>query len=796
MLTWRSGASKGQYGCEVWVRPDVVTPPLSLLDFRILVSQPRLILVTCLSPKFPVTICAAHAPHSDRSDAEAEVFWRELREALNNAPVSRGLVIGLDANGDLTSSDEAGCLIGTHVASHDPGRNDMFLLDLCLQLGLEVPATFPNFQVGARWSWTHSGGRQKRLDHLLFRPGPWEHQLTSQALDFDLATANADHIALRAKSVLRAPAKVQPRPSSRRCTGAEVHSQGSVLWEQVCSRSAPFQSSGQQVGTLLPCFAEWRQRLPSRAPVTPKQPYISDATREILGRLRDWRAMLRYARQRLRHTLCYRWFRCWARRSAPHSDDVHVHCLRLYAAALDQQVRHAARDAHSRARQDKHDHFRALTERAATEWHQHGRPLEAITHLKWASRRSAERRAVHAAGGYQIDDALEEQFRAQEGAQRVTASQLERIARDQWQQPSVPCPAALPNLLQLEDAARRQASNKAPGPDGLPNELWNRFPVHAGRWLWQLCTGIGLSGKEPFHFKRAIVCALYKKGPASLPANYRSIALLNGIAKIWHSHLRRSIGASVLTQYDPLQLGGRSGVPVGFAVAACRAASDLCCAQGRCEATLYVDTQAAYYEASRALLFNGDPSLAPPSDAHLQHLAALAHLLLEQGALQALGVSHAEIALLKDCVTASHWALSGSNNTYLATRGSRPGDGLADVLFGALFAIALHHIRQVCRDEGWAHQSAGALIGRLDEVLPLGWADDLAIMSDFDSPSDLRQNFPRVAVVALSTLRFLRFRVNLGPGKTEAMLHIRGARAKEVRGEMLGQGVLHCSANR
>ena len=73
-------------------------------------------------------------------------------------------------------------------------------------------------------------------------------------------------------------------------------------------------------------------------------------------------------------------------------------------------------------------------------------------------------------------------------------------------------------------------------------------------------------------------------------------------------------------------------------------------------------------------------------------------------------------------------------------------------------------------------------------MLPLGWADDLAIMSDFDSPSDLQQNFPRVAVVALSTLRFLRFRVNLGPGKTEAMLQIRGARAKEVRGAMLGQG--------
>ena len=348
-----------------------------------------------------------------------------------------------------------------------------------------------------------------------------------------------------------------------------------------------------------------------------------------------------------------------------------------------------------------------------------------------------------------------------------------------------PCPAAVPTLLQVEAAARAQKGGKAPGPDAIPNEVWKLFPVHTGQWLWPVCVHIALTCREPFHFKRAIVCALYKKGPAALPENYRSIALLNGIAKVWHGHLRKSIGSSILHRYDPLQLGGRAGIPVSFAVAAFRAASDLCTAQGRCEAVLFVDIQAAYYEASRVLLFQGDPDLSQPPGEHLSHLSSLVSVLVQEGALQMLGVPHEEIALLQDCV-ASHWTLSGSRNVYLASRGSRPGDGLADILFGALFAIALRHIRQVCQSEGWAHYSAGALIGKSDEVLPLGWADDLAILSDYASPADLQENFPRVAVVALSTLRFLRFRVNLGPGKTEAMLHIRGARAKEVRRQMLG----------
>ena len=797
VLTWRSGAHKGQYGCEVWIRPAVTRPALTLLDFRTVVSQPRILLITSINPNFPISVCAAHAPHSDRPDSEAEAFWRELRDALNRAPISRGLVLGLDANGDFTSADDAGCLIGTHLAEYDPARNDMCLLDLCLQHGLEAPATFPCFQVGARWSWEHSGGRQKRLDHLLFRPGPWAHALASQALDFDLATANRDHVALRVRTVLHAPRKVVPQCRQRRCAASEIALYGEKFWAclRTGSDSAGPYRPGQQVARFLRCFSAWRRNLPSRPPVVPRQPYISDRTRIVLETLRDWRAQLRHVKQQLSEILCLRWFRRWSRRNDSSPTSAHVHCLRLQIAALEHQVHRIGRSAHALAREDKLAHFASLTERASAQWHRHGRPLEAINHLKWASRRSAERRSVHAAGGYQIDDALEEQFRAQEGGQRVSQSQLYHIANEWWRKPAPPCIAAIPTLLQVEAAARSQASGKAPGPDQIPNEIWNQYPVYTGQWLWPLCLGIGLSGREPFHFKRAIVCALYKKGPASLPENYRSIALLNGIAKLWHGHLRRSVGGSILGRYDPLQLGGRSGVPVSFAVAACRAASDLCSAHGRCEATLYVDIQAAYYEASRALLFHGDPQLAVPQDQYLQHLAGLTHLLVSEGALQILGVAPDEIALLQDCVSASHWSLSGSDHIYLATRGSRPGDGLADILFGALFAIGLRHIRRVCRDEGWAHHSSGELVGRLDEVLPLGWADDLAIMSDFESPAELQQNFPRVAVVALSTLRHLRFRVNLGPGKTEAMLHIRGARAKEIRGAMLGHDPMFAPAH-
>ena len=198
-----------------------------------------------------------------------------------------------------------------------------------------------------------------------------------------------------------------------------------------------------------------------------------------------------------------------------------------------------------------------------------------------------------------------------------------------WHQLKRACTATIPTLVEAEFAARKQAGKKAPGPDGIPNEPWRDFPVQAGGWFWALCLRISLVRKEPLQFKRALVCALHKKGPAALPENYRSIALLNGMAKIWHGRVHRIVGQSVLGRYDPLQLGGHAGVPVGCAVAAFRSALDLSTAQGPFSAVLFVDIQAAYYEASRSLLFHGDSAGVPPSEQHLMCLRCFSHPVAE-----------------------------------------------------------------------------------------------------------------------------------------------------------------------
>ncbi|CAE7243796.1 pol [Symbiodinium sp. KB8] len=711
------GHLKGQYGCEVWVRPDIVSPPLTLSSWRILVSTPRIVMVTCTDDRLPLTVCSAHAPHAERPDAEATLFWQELKLACLRAPSHRGLVLGIDANADFFAPDDEEQLIGTLLAAGEPHRNDMHLLELCIHLGLMAPATHAGVQIGDGWSWEHTGGTRRRIDHILCQAGPWAVQTTSQALDLDLGHKTRDHMPLRAQATLHCPQVPVKRNSPRRCTAAELLSHGADLWQSIREGLHPAHGPSTCVHLLTKCYRDFTSRLPKQAPLTIRQPYLVPSTVVALADLRDWRQQLRLVGQTHRLCCLQASFQAW---KGGHAQITHVaerrDACRLHAVMSAQEAR-MSRKIHDLARRDKARHFLQLTKAATDLWHADGRPMEALTKLRWASRKAAEKRAVFAAGGYDIDDQLEEQFRSQEGGRLISSSQV--------------------------------------------------------------CTQIALSGREPLHFKLALICALYKKGPAALPQNYRSIALLNGMAKVWHSYLRTTVGQSVLQGYAPFQLGGKRGIPVGFAVAAYRCAMDLSHAAGRSVAVLFIDIQAAYYEASRSLVFAGDTLDSPEDGLNGSHLQSLAQDLLNSGALELFGVPLEERSLLQDCVACSHWRLVTSERLFAATRGSRPGDGLADVIFGALFSIALRHIQRVCTAEGLAHHSLAAATGGDAELLQLGWADDLAILSDFE------RSFPRLASVAISTLQALKFRVNLGAGKTEALLDVRGPKAKQIRGEML-----------
>ena len=456
-----------------------------------------------IARRFPVTIVSAHAPHSDRPDKEAKAFWAALASLVRTVPASRALLLGIDANGDLHAADDEGLLIGDILSQADPSRNDDLLLEFCLVNGLEAPGTFSSVQTGQGWSWQHTSGRHKRLDHLLFRPGPWAHASASQAFDFDIINATRDHVALRTRSVLTCPRPRPPRPRERRATADELDEISQQVWQNLQPDFNSWTHSDGMMHRMHAVFNDAIRCLPAKPPPSARQPYLHAHTLAALTYLKDWRTQIRILQRGVRVTILRAVWDAWHRKPV----DIHfsLYQQRLVIGAYWLHERVLQHKVHNRAKQDKLRHLQALTSRAVTEWHSTGQPMQAVNHLRWASRKAADRRSVFAAGGYDIEAALEEQFRAQEGGEHVSPAQLAAKC-DKWvSSPAPPCLRALPTLTDLEQVCLRQKAGKAPGPDRIPNEVWRSQPARASRWLWQLYSQTALSGHEPTHFKGVTV---------------------------------------------------------------------------------------------------------------------------------------------------------------------------------------------------------------------------------------------------------------------------------------------------
>lgn len=82
-------------------------------------------------------------------------------------------------------------------------------------------------------------------------------------------------------------------------------------------------------------------------------------------------------------------------------------------------------------------------------------------------------------------------------------------------------------LAEVQKAAARQPSGKAPGPDGIPAELWRKCKDVLYPLLTALYSAIGRTGDTPPGFLGGVVSPIPKGGDAADTTNYRPITLLN-----------------------------------------------------------------------------------------------------------------------------------------------------------------------------------------------------------------------------------------------------------------------------
>ncbi|UYV78070.1 hypothetical protein LAZ67_16000002 [Cordylochernes scorpioides] len=81
-------------------------------------------------------------------------------------------------------------------------------------------------------------------------------------------------------------------------------------------------------------------------------------------------------------------------------------------------------------------------------------------------------------------------------------------------------------------------SNKACGPDGIPNEVLKTLPVSYILLLKQLYNSVMTTGKYPAIWTNSTLHPIFKNGYKNSPSNYRGIALISNVSKLFTSILR------------------------------------------------------------------------------------------------------------------------------------------------------------------------------------------------------------------------------------------------------------------
>ena len=97
----------------------------------------------------------------------------------------------------------------------------------------------------------------------------------------------------------------------------------------------------------------------------------------------------------------------------------------------------------------------------------------------------------------------------------------------------LPAPAAAAlaaptiSIAEVVQALRKTKPGKAPGPDGIPTELYRHFRTQLAPVLADLYTAAWAQDSLPAGFLDGVISVIYKKGDKSNPSNYRPITLLN-----------------------------------------------------------------------------------------------------------------------------------------------------------------------------------------------------------------------------------------------------------------------------
>jgi len=385
-----------------------------------------------------------------------------------------------------------------------------------------------------------------------------------------------------------------------------------------------------------------------------------------------------------------------------------------------------------------------------------------------------------------------------EGGKLVTTQELwdEAMQRLRELPPPPEDICEVPSLLEVERHLQHAAMGKALGCDLLPGELMKMAAPWMARAIWPIVLKTALWADEALQHKGGRLIVAYKgKGDHASCSQHRGLLVSSSLGKCIHNVWRTRTQPYVFKGATSMQFTAQPHALVTQASHCVRMFLHGQTACGRSCYALFLDIQAAYYRLLRQHSIHSDFSDSSllqflgrmgVTDLTIQDLATT---LQGRNALQDLTCPPHLQKIVSALHASTWWKLDFDDNVIRTERGTRPGDGFADVIWQLCFSRYLHRVDDALASLGiqcqlpWNHcPGFGSSPG--DATLPLGtvvWADDAAFLGSTETADQAIPQLRIVAEVALTELLKMGMQPNMGSGKTEAILHLTGPGSRRVR---------------
>ena len=352
-----------------------------------------------------------------------------------------------------------------------------------------------------------------------------------------------------------------------------------------------------------------------------------------------------------------------------------------------------------------------------------------------------------------------------------------------------------PGPWQVLAMIRRLKNGKVPGPGQLPVDVIKSGGIAMAKVLTPLLVKASWHMKEPLNWKGGLLIPLLKgKGSPSEPSAYRSIFLSDVSAKLHHANVRKHLADTWNADAKLIQLGGKKGCSTDVAhhllhahLAWARSANVSC-------AILFVDLQSAFYSILRSSLFHGEfhddticfamKQLGIKPEEWQEIKACIA----ADAATEGLG-RHQE-GILRDMFSGTHFMMQGLPGKTATTRGTRPGDPVADILFNMAFRLVVLDARlKIEQSTGMSCFGSPEAASDVSTAWPVparGFAeitfvDDIAYALHSLSPDDVISSLQTVCSFLHDAAATRGLVINYQAGKTEALLKLAGPGSKATK---------------